>query len=97
MQPDRGPDGIRFAVGTFIFGELEPEHLALVAALGFPGVEPYRQLVMPYVERPHELKALLDRHGLAMARRPRHSRTRLQRGERPLLHDPAANFVEPRP
>lgn len=58
---------VRFAVGSYIFGELEEEHLALTSALGFPGIEPYRQLLLPYVERPHALKEVLDRHGVAMA------------------------------
>ncbi len=62
-----GADGIRFAVGAFIFGELAPEDIALTAALGFPGIEPYRQLLMPWLERPRDLKAILDRHGVAMA------------------------------
>ncbi|MDQ2784425.1 MAG: sugar phosphate isomerase/epimerase [Chloroflexota bacterium] len=61
------PDGIHFAVGSALFGNLEPEHVALIAALGFPGIEPYRGMVLPYVERPQALKDLLDRHGVAMA------------------------------
>jgi inosose dehydratase len=58
--------GIRFAVGSAIFGELQPADVALLAELGFPGIEPYRGNVMKYVARPQELKALLDNHGLAM-------------------------------
>ena len=57
---------IRFAVGTAIFGDLEPEDVALLAKLGFPGIEPYRGWIMNYVERPQELKALLDHHGIIM-------------------------------
>ena len=60
------PDGVHFAVGSAVFGNLEPEHVALIAALGFPGIEPYRGMVMPYVERPQALKDLLDRHQIAM-------------------------------
>jgi inosose dehydratase len=57
---------IRFAVGTAIFGDLEPADVALVAELGFPGIEPYRGWIMNYVEQPQELKALLDHHGIGM-------------------------------
>jgi len=60
------PDGPHFAMGGAIFGDLTPDDMALVADLGFPGIEPYRGMIAPYVERPRELKALLDRHGLAM-------------------------------
>ena len=72
MQQERQPAteegaGVRFAVGTYIFGELQADDVALVADLGFPGIEPYRQLIMPYVARPRDLKAILDRHGVTMA------------------------------
>ena len=61
--------GIHFAVGGAIFGELEESDVALTAALGFPGIEPYRSLSLRWVERPEgprELKALLDRHGVRL-------------------------------
>ncbi len=57
---------IRFAVGTAIFGNLQPADVALLAELGFPGIEPYRGWIMNYVERPQELLALLDGHGIVM-------------------------------
>jgi inosose dehydratase len=57
---------IRFAVGGAIFGDLKPSDVALIAALGFPGIEPYRGWIMNYVEQPQELKALLDHHGIVM-------------------------------
>ncbi len=61
------PDGPKFAVGSAIFGnELTPEDVALVAALGYPGIEPYRGHIMRYVAQPHALKDLLDRHNLSM-------------------------------
>ncbi len=60
------PTDIRFAVATFIFGDFQPAHAALLADLGFPGIEPYRQLVLDYEARPRELKAILDHYGLAM-------------------------------
>jgi len=54
-------------MGSAVFGDLKPEDVALIADLGFPGIEPYRGLIMPYVDKPQALKELLDRHGLAMA------------------------------
>ncbi|MHB8647210.1 MAG: sugar phosphate isomerase/epimerase family protein [Thermomicrobiales bacterium] len=61
------PDGPHFAMGGGVFGDLQPGDVALIADLGFPGIEPYRGMIMPYVEKPQMLKDLLDRHGLAMA------------------------------
>jgi inosose dehydratase len=58
--------GIHFAIGGAIFGDLRPEHIALTARLGFPGLEPYRSLTMHYLDRPAELKELLDQHGITM-------------------------------
>jgi len=58
--------GPHFAVGCAIFGPLQPEHIAMVATAGFPGVEPYRSYAMRYLDRPGELTELLDRHGLTM-------------------------------
>lgn len=66
QAPIEQPQDIRFAVGTAIFGELQPADVALVAALGFPGIEPYRGWIMNYVSQPQELKALLDEHGVAL-------------------------------
>jgi inosose dehydratase len=57
---------IRFAVGGAIFGDLKPSDVALIAELGFPGIEPYRGWIMNYVAQPQELKALLDHHGIVM-------------------------------
>ena len=62
---DNGPN-IHFAVGTAIFGDLQPTDVALVGELGFPGIEPYRGWLMHYVDRPRELKALLDEHNVAL-------------------------------
>ncbi len=62
---DNEPD-IRFAVGTAIFGDLQPADVALVAKLGYPGIEPYRGWLMHYLDRPRELKALLDQHNVIL-------------------------------
>jgi inosose dehydratase len=64
--PGAAGAGIRFAIGTAIFGNLKPGDVALTAQLGFPGIEPYRGWTMDYVDRPHELKAILDQYGVAM-------------------------------
>ncbi len=61
------PNGPHFAVGAYVFGELQPDDVALIAEAGYHGIEPYRNLIMPYVARPHDFKALLDHHGLQMA------------------------------
>lgn len=67
MEMPRLPDGVRFGVGAYVFGDFVPERdLPLIAAAGFPGIEPYRGLTMAYLNRPHDLKAMLDHHGIAM-------------------------------
>jgi sugar phosphate isomerase/epimerase len=53
-------------VGGAIFGNLTPEDVALTAALDFPGLEPYRNHIMPYVDQPREFKDLLDRHNVTL-------------------------------
>lgn len=58
--------GIHFAMGGAIFGQLQPQHLELIAATGFPGIEPYRGSTLSYLDRPTELKDLLDRHQITM-------------------------------
>lgn len=66
MPSGTAPARPRFAVGNAMFGEIAPEHLALVAEAGFPGIEIYRSLLAPYLDRPRELKELADRHGLTV-------------------------------
>lgn len=58
--------GIHFAMGGAIFGQLQPQHVDLIAATGFPGIEPYRGSTLSYLDRPGELKDLLDRHQITM-------------------------------
>ena len=65
-QSTPAADAIHFAVGSAIFGEVRPEHIALIAELGFPGFEPYRSNIMSYVERPEALKDLLDQHNVIL-------------------------------
>lgn len=57
---------IHFAVGGAIFGELEAADLDLIVALGFPGLEPYRSGIGPYLEKPGDLKRQLDQRDITM-------------------------------
>ncbi|MGH7912470.1 MAG: sugar phosphate isomerase/epimerase family protein [Candidatus Dormibacteraceae bacterium] len=59
-------DGPHFAVGAAIFGDLGPDDVELVARLGFPGLEPYRTWLPRYLDRPLELRRLLETHGVQM-------------------------------
>ena len=58
--------GPHFAMGGAIFGDLEAAHIAQIANQGFPGIEPYRGLLMKWIDRPAELKDVLDRNGVTM-------------------------------
>lgn len=60
----RLPDGPRFAVGGAVFGDLEPADVELTASLGFTGIEPYRQWLGRYLDRPRELRSLLEANGV---------------------------------
>src|SRR6476469_1439837 len=51
---------IHFAMGGAIFGQLTREAIELTARKGIPGLEPYRGSSMAWVEKPQELKELLD-------------------------------------
>jgi inosose dehydratase len=55
-----------FAVGGAIFGKTEAEDLDLIARFGFPGFEPYRGQATTWLERPGELKKLLDDRGITL-------------------------------
>jgi inosose dehydratase len=65
IPPNLSP-GIHFAMGGAIFGNLETQHIAEIAAQGFPGIEPYRGLAYAWVDRPAALKDVLDRNGITM-------------------------------
>ena len=58
--------GIHFAVGAAIYGELKEEHIAITQEFGFPGIEPYRSLSMTWIDRPQALKEILDRHNVQL-------------------------------
>lgn len=57
---------IQFAVGGAIFGPLKPTDLDLIARFGYPGIEPYRSLLGPYLEQPRELKRQLDERNITL-------------------------------
>jgi inosose dehydratase len=52
--------GIHFAMGGAIFGELKESDVEMIHRLGLPGIEPYRSMGMRWVENPRELKRVLD-------------------------------------
>ncbi len=52
--------GIHFAMGGAIFGQLEESDVEMIHRLGLPGIEPYRSMGMKWVENPRELKRVLD-------------------------------------
>lgn len=56
----------RFAVATYIFTTLQPEHIEFVSELGFPGLEPYRNNVMHFLDRLDELEALVRQHNITV-------------------------------
>ena len=58
--------GIQFAMGGAIFGQLTAEHIALTARHGFSGIEPYRGMLLQWLDNPARLKALFDQHGLTL-------------------------------
>jgi len=62
----RSTSGIHFAVGNAIFGELDLSHLDLIHEYGFPGLEPYRSWLGPYLREPQALKDLLAGRGITM-------------------------------
>lgn len=58
--------GIHFAIGGAIFGQLETAHVETIARFGFSGIEPYRSMATRWVENPRELKAVLDANGVRL-------------------------------
>ena len=58
--------GIQFAMGGAIFGQLTAEDVALTARHGFPGIEPYRSMLVDWLDNPARLKAVFDQHRLTL-------------------------------
>ncbi len=57
---------IHFAMGGAIFGAFTAESVNLIAKYGLPGVEPYRNGVLAWLDQPEALKDLLDGHGIRL-------------------------------
>jgi inosose dehydratase len=58
--------GIHFAMGGAIFGQLEESDVEMIHRFGLPGIEPYRSTSAEWVDRPRELKKLLDANGIQL-------------------------------
>ena len=58
--------GIHFAMGGAIFGQLEESDVEMIHRYGLPGIEPYRSMGMKWVENPGELKRVLDANGVQL-------------------------------
>jgi inosose dehydratase len=58
--------GIHFAMGGAIFGQLKASDVEMIARFGFPGIEPYRSMGMEWVENPRELKKVLDANNVRL-------------------------------
>lgn len=57
---------IRIATSGFIWQDNIEEGIRTTARFGFHGIEPFRPHVARYLDRPKELKALLDAAGIAL-------------------------------
>lgn len=63
----RGAAGpIRFALSGFIWQNQIERGIRETAQFGFHGIEPFRQHLMPYLDKPAALKEELERAGIAM-------------------------------
>jgi inosose dehydratase len=60
------PAYIRFAYGGFVWQNNIEEGIRTVARFGFHGIEPFRQHILPYLEKPQALKELLDQAGISL-------------------------------
>ena len=58
--------GMRFATSGFIWQDNIEEGIRTTARFGFKGIEPFRQHVTKYLDRPKDLKKQLDDAGLAL-------------------------------
>ncbi|MEM7537283.1 MAG: TIM barrel protein [Chloroflexota bacterium] len=59
-------NNIHFAMGGAIFGDFTVESAQLIAKYSLPGVEPYRGWLTDWLDKPQELKDLLDEYGIQL-------------------------------
>ena len=57
---------IHFAIGGAIFSDFTNDDALLLVKHGLPGFEPYRGLLMSWLDKPEALKELLDRLGIQL-------------------------------
>ncbi|HEY0266324.1 MAG TPA: TIM barrel protein, partial [Rhizomicrobium sp.] len=60
------PLPFRFAYSAISYGTDIEEAIAVGQRIGLPGIEPFRQNVVNYLDRPLALKKIMDDHGLKM-------------------------------
>lgn len=60
------PPAIRFATSGFIWQENIEEGIRTTARFGFHGIEPFRQHILKYLDKPQALKSLLDAAGISL-------------------------------
>jgi inosose dehydratase len=60
------PGSIRFAYSGYVWQNNVEEGIRAIARYGFHGIEPFRQHVLPYLEKPQALKNLLSEAGISL-------------------------------
>lgn len=64
--PQAGGRAIRFAVSGYMWQKEIEQGIRAVARFGFHGIEPFRQHVLKYLDKPRLLKEQLDRAGVEL-------------------------------
>ncbi len=60
------PASIRFGYSGFVWQNNVEEGIRTAARFGFHGIEPFRQHILPYIEKPQALKDVLDKAGISL-------------------------------
>ena len=66
--PAATPPPIRFATSGFIWQENIEEGIRTTARFRFHGIEPFRQHMVKYLDKPGELKKQLDAVGISLVK-----------------------------